>query len=125
MTYEAAIFYAKQRMREHGKLPHQYHFEPVRIVGTPQELEDGLIEFNAYNELYILVYPNKYYGVAILSDNSTFYSDDHNLTGVIEYTGKIYIKKIADTWNLERREANASGVKPRPIPIEFLRVVIY
>ena len=125
MTYEAAILYAKQRMREHGKMPHEYHFEPVRIVGTEQELIDGLIEINAYNELYILVYPNKYFGVAILSDNSSFNSDDHNLTGVIEYTGHIYIKKIADYWNLDRRAINASGVTPRPIPIEFLRVVIY
>lgn len=125
MTYEAAILYAKQRMREHGKMPREYHFEPVRIVGTPQELADGFIEFNAYNELYILVYPNKYFGVAILSDNSTFNSDDHNLTGVIEYTGRIHIKKIADYWNLDRQPIGASGVIPRPIPIEFLRVVIY
>lgn len=124
MTYEAAILYAKQRMREIGKLPHQYHFEPVRIVGTEQELTDGLIMINAFNELYIMVYPNKYYGVAILSDNSTFNSEDHNLTGIIEYTGVIHIKKILDYWNLDR-QPNANGLIPRPIPIEFLRVVIY
>lgn len=125
MNYEATILYAGQRMRELGKLPHQYHFEPVRIVGTRQELIDGEIIINAFNELYLLVYPNKYYGLLIVSDNSTFNSDDHNLTGVLEYTGTIHLRKIADYWNLDQEPVGPSGIIPRPIPVEFVRVVIY
>lgn len=123
MTYEAAISYAKQRMREIGKLPSEYHWEPVRISGNFDEIKKGLISIKAYNELYILVYPNKYYGVFILSDNSAYNSDVMYESGVPEFTGQIYIKKIKDFWNLER--INASGVRSKPIPIEFLRVVIY
>jgi hypothetical protein len=123
MTYEAAILYAKQRMREIGKLPFQYHWEPVRIVGTEPELAAGLISIKAYNELYILIYPNKYYGVFILSDNSAFNSDAIYQSGVPEFTGQIFIKKIKDDWCLERAASPPS--KLRPIPIEFLRVVIY
>ena len=125
MNYEAAILYAKQRMREIGKLPHQYHFEPVRVVGTAQERLSGYIQISAYNELYIMINPNKYYGVAILSDNSSFQSEDHSQTGIIEYTGMIHIKKIADYWNLDRQGSSPSGGTTRLIPFEFLRVVIY
>lgn len=125
MNYEATIFYVKQRMREIGKLPYQYHYEPVRIAGTPQEVIDGLIIVQAYNELYVLVYPNKYYGVQIISDNSTFNSDDHNYTGVLEYTGLIQIKKIADYWNLDRAGTSPNGTVSKPMPLEFVRVVIY
>lgn len=123
MNYEAAISYAKQRMREIGKLPCQYHWEPVRVTGTELELRQGVIFIKAYNELYILVYPNKYYGVFILSDNSAYNSDKIYQSGVPEFTGQIIIKKINDVWNLDR--TTSAGITGKPIPIEFLRVVIY
>lgn len=124
MTYEAAILYAKQRMREIGKLPHQYHFEPVRIVATEDQQRIGEIYIKAFNEIYIMVYPNKYFGVMILSDNSTYNSEDHTQSGAPEFTGQIVIIKITDYWNLGRMP-DPNGLIPRPIPIEFLRVVIY
>lgn len=123
MTYEAAILYAQQRMREIGKQPSEYHFEPVRVAGTPDELAIGLIRINAFNVLYILLYPNKYYGVFIISDNSGYNSDAIYQSGVPEFTGQITIQKIAPLWNLER--IAAVPFVPKPIPLEFLRVVIY
>ena len=123
MTYEAAILYAQQRMREIGKQVSEYHFEPVRVAGTPTQLTEGLIRITAFNELYILLYPHKYYGVFILSDNSGYNSDALYQSGVPEFTGQITIQKIAPLWNLER--SAPAPLVPKPIPLEFLRVVIY
>ena len=121
MNYEAAIMYAHQRMREIGKTPDQYHFEPVRISATEQEKADGLVLISDYNELYIIVHPNRYFGVFILSDNSSFNSNEGRDCGAPEFTGMIRIIKMGMLWNLEM-----DTVREIPaIPIEFLRVVIY
>lgn len=122
MNYEAAILYAHQRMREIGKSIDQYHFEPVRISATQQEKLKGRIDISAYNEIYIIVNPQKYFGVFIVADNSTFNSDEPRESGAPEFTGFIRIIKIGITWNLD---IDSSVSNPLPIPLEFLRVVIY
>lgn len=122
MNYEAAILYAAQRMRESGKKPDEYHYEPVEVFGTEQERTDGLITVQAYNELYILINPRNYYGLGILSDNSAFDSDHPDKNGVQEFTGLISFKRIAKNWNLDH--LSPTGVI-QTIPVEFLRVVIY
>src|SRR4051812_41595460 len=99
MTYEAAILYAQQRMRELGKTPDQYHFEPVQVSGNVDQVEAGNFTLSAYNELYILVNPDKYYGVFIKGDNSGYNSDLPYMSGVPEFTGLITILKIAVKWN--------------------------
>ncbi len=123
MNYEAAISYAHQRMREIGKAPDQYHFEPVRITGTDAEATLGDFTVAAYNELYILIKPENYYGLFILSDNSGFNSDKPGLSGVPEFTGQIRFSRIGANWNLDRLDSN--GLPLRIVPVEFLRVVIY
>lgn len=122
MNYEAAILYAHQRMRELGKSPEQYHFEPVRISATPNEKLKGRIDISAYNEIYIIVNPQKYYGLFILSDNSSFSSDEPRDSGAPEFTGMIRLIKTGITWNLD---IDSPESRPIPIPVEFLRVVIY
>lgn len=122
MNYEAAILYAHQRMREIGKTPEQYHFEPVRISAQSESKTGGHIIINAYNELYILVNPNRYYGLFIIADNSSFSSDEASDSGAPEFTGRIHLKKIARIWNLDPEPKD--GIVPL-IPVEFLRVVIY
>ena len=121
MNYEAAILYAHQRMRELGKCIDQYHFEPVRISATRQEKISGTIKISAYNELYILVNPQNYFGVFISADNSTFNSDEARESGAPEFTGLIRITKINAKWNLDLGDSRAITL---PVPIEFLRVVI-
>lgn len=123
MNYEAAILYAHQRMREIGKTPEQYHFEPVRISGTDAEAASGLVTIYAYNEVYILVNPENYYGLLILGDDSGFDSDIASNSGAPEFTGIIFLKRQGTHWNLDRID-----VKDKPkliVPVEFLRVVIY
>lgn len=123
MTYEAAILYAAQRMREIGKTPEQYHFEPIRVCGTPAEAAGGYFEISAYNDIYILVNPEKYNGLFILSDNSAFDSDNPHQSGVGEFSGIIRFIKNGATWNFDRTADG--GVIVPPKPVEFLRVVIY
>lgn len=120
MNYEAAILYAHQRMREIGKSIEQYHFEPVRISATPDEQAKGQINISAYNEIYIIVHPNNYFGLTIISDNSTFDADEARESGAPEFTGAIRINRTGLKWNLE-----PFGTDKKLIPLEFLRVVIY
>ena len=124
MNYEAAILYTMQRMREIGKTPDQYHFEPVRVAPETADALGGYYELKAYNELYILINPQNYYGLQILSDNSGFDSDDALQSGAPEFTGIIrFIKKNGAQWNFA---PIGSGGKPdKAIPVEFLRVIIY
>lgn len=123
MTLEAAILYAQQRMRELGKSTDQYHFAPVMVMGTPIEVLSGYFERSAYNELYILIKPENYYGLFILSDNSAFNSDDASQSGVLEFTGIIRFVKSAAVWSFA--PFSDVGAIVKPIPVEFLRVVIY
>jgi hypothetical protein len=120
MTYEAAIYYVQQRMRELGKTPDQYHWHHKLVTGTPEELLGGYFEIQAYNELYILIKPEQYIGLFILADNSAFNSEDIRSSGVLEFTGVIRFARIGAEWNL-----SSGGLVTRPISVEFIKVVIY
>lgn len=141
MNYEAAIFYAKQQMQKTGKSTEQYRIEPVRVSCNASENEAGHFQIRAYNELYILVNPEKYFGLLILSDNSAFNSDAPIQSGVPEFTGVIQFIRIGESWNLQSSVAAPPPVTGEydggagtgevtkgggtTIPVEFLRVVIY
>lgn len=118
MNYEAAILYAQQRMREIGKTPDQYHFEPVLVFPSESEEMAGQFIRSAYNEIYILVHQKIYFGLFILADNSAFNTEVPSKSGVPEFTGQIIFLKIRDTWNF-------TPDLPKAVPVEFLRVVIY
>lgn len=123
MDYQAAILYAEQRMRKLGKMPDEYHYEPIRVSATEEEAKEGYFVIRAFNDLYILVNPQNYYGLFILSDNSAFDSEEPRKSGAPEFTGAINFIRKSINWNLEIYGADGRPV--RPIPVEFLRVVIY
>ncbi len=125
MNYEAAISYAHQRMREIGKQPQDYHFEPVRVYPTDAENLLGHFAVNAYNEVYILVNPQNYFGVFILADNSSFNSDNPIDSGAPEFTGMIHFYRVNTQWSFKLINTDAFGRKTKIIPVEFLRIVIY
>lgn len=132
MNYEAAIFYAKQQMQKSGKTPGQYRIEPVRISCTVDENEAGYFQIRAYNELYILINPENYYGLLILSDNSAFNSDNAMQSGVPEFTGVLNFIRIGERWNLQGAGLYGGGGRElvelgrgSGTPVEFIRVVIY
>lgn len=136
MNYETAILYAHQRMREIGKCPEDYHFEPVQVYPNAEDLANGYFSINAYNELYILVKPKDYYGLMIIADNSAYNCDSPIDSGIPEFTGQIRFYKIADEWNFDVGNSSGSGdivMSSSPpsttivkrIPVKFLRVVIY
>lgn len=125
MNYEAAISYAHQRMREIGKQPQEYHFEPVRVYPTDLENVLGYFTVNAYNEVYILVNPQSYFGVFILADNSSFNSDNPIDSGAPEFTGLIQFYRVNTQWSFNVIGTDAFGSRTQIIPVEFLRIVIY
>lgn len=125
MNYEAAISYAHQRMREIGKQPQEYHFEPVRVYPTDLENALGYFTVNAYNEVYILVNPQSYFGLFILADNSSFNSDNPIDSGAPEFTGLIQFYRVNTQWSFKIIGTDAFGMKTKIIPVEFLRIVIY
>ncbi|OFY86580.1 MAG: hypothetical protein A3F72_08880 [Bacteroidetes bacterium RIFCSPLOWO2_12_FULL_35_15] len=125
MNYEAAISYAHQRMREIGKQPHEYHFEPVRVYPTDNENKAGAFSIKAYNEIYVLVYPERYFGLFILSDNSVFNSDNPLDSGAPEFTGQIHFYRVNGNWSFSYINTDAFGSNEKNIPVEFLRIVIY
>lgn len=126
MNYEAAISYAHQRMREIGKQPQEYHFEPVRVYPTDLENVLGHFTVNAYNEVYVLVNSQNYFGLFILADNSSFNSDNPIDSGAPEFTGMIHFYMINALWSFNIINTDAFGSQTNKIiPIEFLRIVIY
>lgn len=125
MNYEAAISYAHQRMREIGKQPQEYHFEPVRIYPTDLENVLGYFTVNAYNEVYILVNPQSYFGLFILADSSSFNSDNPIDSGAPEFTGLIQFYRVNTQWSFNVIGTDAFGSRTQIIPVEFLRIVIY
>lgn len=118
MNHEVAILYAKQRMRELCKSVREYHFEPIEVCPTEEQDTNGFFIVNAYNEIYILVNPEKHSGLLILSDNSAFNSGNAIDNGVPEFTGQIRFIKTGLTWSLGK-------VKEVQGFVEFIRVVIY
>jgi hypothetical protein len=125
MNAEAAIFYLQQRMRELDKTPDQYHFEYIRVQPTPAQIAGGYFERNAYNEIWVLINQDKYYGVLILADNSAFLADDEEQSGKNELTGIIRFIKIAPVWNLLPESPSGSLTPAKSIPYEFVRVLIH
>lgn len=113
----------RQQMSKIGKTANDYHWQEVRISGSAEEAHNGYFEIKAYNERYILVDPEKYYGLFILANNSAFHSDDHRQSGAPEFTDIIRFIRIADKWNFEI--IGADGKPLTPIPVVFIRVVIY
>lgn len=135
MNYEAAITLAEQRMREIGKSPGDYHFSPIVITGTQEELNKGEIEIKGYNEYFYLINYEKYSGFEIISDTGYFNADDYTNNTVQEFTGMIHIKLAGIT---QQQSASSNIIKKMMAiseksdtailqvkPIEFLRVTVH
>lgn len=117
MNYEAAISLARQRMREIGKQPGEYHYEVVFVVGTAEERAAGLIQLNAFNQYYYLINWEWYYGFEICSDGNYFNLSDFTQNTLEEFTGVISIKKNQAYWSIAEGEYQ--------FPVQFLRVSIF
>lgn len=98
MDFTTAIHQAHQRMREIGKTYKQYHIEPVTIVGTETQRNNGEITIKAYNAFYYLVNYQNYTGFYILSDTGFFDADDLTQNTIQEFTGLIRIVRKGSTW---------------------------
>lgn len=121
MDYIAAIEIAKQRMREIGRTPEEYHMDTVSIMGTSSEREAGLIVYKGYNQLLFLVNDNKYFGLSILGDTGYYNSVMFANNTPQEFTGLIEIQRIAPEWSIE----NTSGFGVVQIPVEFVKITLY
>lgn len=123
MDYIAAIELAKQRMREIGKCPEEYHFEVVHVVGTTEEISKGKIRIKAYNQYYWLIDFEKYYGLEIVSDTGYFNSLDFTNNTILEYTGEIIIQKIdpMQPWSIMDETGRVAGMHP----IIFIKASIF
>lgn len=117
MNYETAIELAHQRMREIGKCPHEYHIEPVSIVGKLLEQRKGEIVLKAYNEYYYLVNYENYYGFVIISDTGYFNADDYTENTIQEFTGLIRIIQKGKSWNVNSNPTVA-------VPMDSKRTII-
>jgi hypothetical protein len=116
-------------MRELGKTPDQYHFEPVRIVRSYADLFAGKVTIAAYNELYILINPQNYVNLLIVGDNSIYTSDTPIARGVNEFTGLIKILSAAVTTTPPDENPAFTAAASTPVPavsyfaVDFLRVI--
>jgi hypothetical protein len=125
MNYEAAIAFARQRMREIGKSPCEYHMDVLSVVGTLDERTAGEITIQARNEyLYLLNY-EELFGLLIMSDYAYFHADDYSFnTKSQEFTGLIKIIRLPSVaWSIDNPTAEGGG--PHQKPVDFLRVVIH
>lgn len=137
MNHEAAIRFAEQRMRELGKNPEAYHYSPLVVVATQEELEKGEIIIKAYNEYFYLINYENQTGIEILSDTGYFNSDDFSNNTSQEFSGLIRIKFIGFAPPSKsqaaavpaRRQIVISDKSSTAIlkikPIEFLRVTFH
>lgn len=121
MDYIAAIELAKQRMRELGKTPEEYHLDTISIMGTTQERLDGRITYKAYNQLLFLVNDSKYFGLSILGDTGYFNSVQFTNNTSQEFTGLIEIERIGVEWSIEKN----NGFDNVQIPVEFVKITMY
>lgn len=139
MDYRTAIELAHQRMREIGKARELYHIEPVTIVGSQLERNNGEILIKAYNAYYYLVNYERYSGFYIVSDASFFDADEYTENTRQEFTGTIRIIRKGASWNnvtpitpVIDPDGNAgpppiiftepTGMNQTIRPIDFLRV---
>jgi hypothetical protein len=123
MDYITGIELVKQRMREIGKSPEEYHFEVAHVVGTTEERSKGRIRLNAFNQYYYLINFEKYYGLEIISDTGYFNSFDLTSNTILEYTGDIIIQKLnpALPWSI----ADESGHDATMHPVIFIKATIF
>ncbi len=123
MNYETAIELAKQRMREIGKTPDEYHIESVSVVGTHQERADKHIIIKAYNEYYYLVNYQSCFGFVIISDTGTFNTDDFTDNNPQEFSGMIQLIQFGGTnWSIST--VDPAGIEIQR-PVEFIKAVIH
>jgi hypothetical protein len=123
MNYETAIELAHQRMREIGKCIHEYHIEPVSIVGKLLEQRKGEIVLKAYNEYYYLVNYEIYYGFVIISDTGYFNADDYTENTIQEFTGLIRIIQKGKSWNVNSPSAAHVPIEKRVTIIEEVEML--
>lgn len=123
MDYIAAIELVKQRMREIGKTPEEYHFDVVHVVGTLAERTAGRIRVKAYNQYYYLINFEKYYGLEIISDTGYFNSFDFTNNTILEFTGQITIQKLdrATPWSIFDEFGRDAGTRP----VVFIKASIF
>lgn len=121
MNHEAAIAIAHGRMRELGKTADDYHIETARVTGNNIQIESGLIEIPAYNQIYFLINSANYFGFQIVAEVAYFNADDYTQNTGEEFTGLIRIQRIATKWNL----LSGSTLPPKTNFIEFIRVIIH
>lgn len=129
MNYETAISLVHQRMCEIGKQCHEYHIEPVSIVGTELERKAGEINIRAYNEYFFLVDYKNYYGLQIFSDVSYFNADDYTYNTVPqEFSGLIKIVRLPlKAWSIDGSGGGllVIAAQVRMIPLDFIKVTIH
>lgn len=116
MNYEAAILYGHQLMREIGKKEGEYHFEPVYVFPIKAERDAGVFIRNAFNEVYILVNPENYFGLFIAGSNTAFLTEKPWQNGTQAFTGQILFKKVAPGWSFSTEVSQLT-------PCEFVRFV--
>lgn len=117
----AAIELAKQRMRELGKTPEEFHLDTISIMGSSDERNAGLITHKAYNQLLFLVNDQKYFGLSILGDTGYFNSVQFTNNTSQEFTGLIEIERVGTEWSIEK----SNGFVNVQIPVEFVKVTMY
>lgn len=124
MDYIAAIELAKQRMREIGKCPEDYHFEVVHVVGTAEERSAGRIRLKAFNQYYWLINFENYSGLEIISDTGYFNSFDFTNNTILEFTGAIIIQKLnpALPWSII---AEDTDIAQPTHPVIFIKASIF
>ena len=124
MDYIAAIELVKQRMREIGKSPEEYHFDVVHVVGTPQERIAGRIRVKAFNQYYYLINFENYFGFEIISDAGYFNSFDFTNNTILEFTGAIIIQKLSPDaiWSISSEDP---GVPSSTHPVIFIKASIF
>lgn len=121
MDYIAAIELTKQRMRELGKSPDEYHLDTISIMGDSSERLAGRITYKAYNQLLFLVNDSKYFGLSIIGDTGYFNSVQFSNNTSQEFTGLIEIERIGVEWSIEK----TTGFDTVQIPIDFVKVTMY
>jgi hypothetical protein len=122
MDYKTAIYLAKQRMKEIGKIESDYHIEAITVIGTSAERSAKKIKINAPNRIYFLVDYQKLKGLYIISETGYFNSDDATNNTIQEFSGPIEIGQLpAKTWSLVISTPGGETL----VPMDFIKVTIF